>query len=125
VRWGGASSIQLTHSLKATGFNPRTYQGRHCFQNLLSKCNLLHRYSAAAGQAAAAAAAAVDRSWRWSAVNTAFACALTAVGAVFTFAQLRALTRAHDASAEEEEERKRARRLLLVRERAALRRVET
>ena len=34
----------ITHSLKAPGFNPRTYGVKTWFQSLLSKCNL-HRYT--------------------------------------------------------------------------------
>ena len=58
---------------------------------------------------------------RWGPENTAFAVALTTAGLLFTLAQLRGLTRATDLY----EARKRKRRLLLVRERATIRRVDT
>lgn len=63
-------------------------------------------------------------SWRWSGVNTAFACALTAAGLVFTAAQVRSLARSHR-EAEEKERHENGRRLMLERERVAIRRVET
>jgi len=82
----------------------------------------------AEGEGGAGRAAALDRSWRWSAVNTTFAVVLTTVGVAFTVVQLRCLAGAQDRLTRahaEEEESKRERRLLLVRERAALRRLET
>jgi hypothetical protein len=36
--------MQLTHSLKAPGFNPRAYKVRNRFQAFTFKCNL-HRYT--------------------------------------------------------------------------------
>lgn len=65
--------------------------------------------------------AAAGRSWRWSGVNTMFAAALTLLGVAFTAMQVRSLARAHD----EELACQRESRLHLVRERAALGRVET
>jgi hypothetical protein len=52
----------LTDSLKLPGFNPRTYQVRNWFQNLLTKCNL-YRYTAV-GEARAVAARAGDAATR-------------------------------------------------------------
>ena len=45
ARWGSTRCIQLTHSLKAPGFNPCAYRVRNWFQSLLFKRNV-YRYSA-------------------------------------------------------------------------------
>lgn len=62
-----------------------------------------------------------EQHWRWSGVNTAFACTLTALGVMFTRVQVLVLKWAYDS----EEERRKRRRMLLSSERAAIRRVET
>lgn len=78
--------------------------------------------STAAGQAGTAESEL--SSWRWTGVNTAFACTLTALGLVFTAAQVGSLARSHR-KAEERERHEAWRRMMLERERVAIRRVET